>query len=117
MPSSASSLPNLAPAPTEPGTPLLVVSTAGMCAAAVDPESARASAVLHLERLPEAQAALGALRPSAGPYTVAAAIAAALDAQASGEALARRIAEEGLRDLAELQLRHLLHRMTTAPDG
>jgi len=112
------SLPDLAPAPPEPDTPLLVVSAAGMRAAAADPEIARAPAVLHLGRLPEAQAALETLRPPAGPpHAVAAAIAAALDAQAPGEALARRIAEAGLRDLAELQLRHLLHRIATAPGG
>jgi len=111
------SLPDLAPTPPEPGIPLLVLSAAGMRAAAADPEIARAPAVLHLGRLPEAQAALGALRPPAGPHAVAAAIAAAIDAQAPGEALARRIAKVGLRDLAELQLRHLLHRITTAPGG
>ena len=111
------SLPDLAPAPPEPGTPLLVLSAAGMRAGAADPEIARAPSVFHLGRLPEAEAALEALRPPAAPHAVAAAIAAALDAKAPGEALARRIAEAGLRDLAELQLRHLLHRMATASGG
>lgn len=110
-------LPSLRPIPPEPGTPLLVLSAEGMRTAAADPGLVRVAAVLHLGRLPARRALADVLKARPAPETIAAAVAAALDPDAPGEGLARRVADAGPGDLAELQLRHLLHRMAAAPGG